>query len=82
MVCAHTRRIHYVSRPFYGATNDITINYNDTYPREVMLGSVHQDRFFRTYDREGGFMLWKGAYLICDGGYPKCVSFVRGSYST
>ena len=82
MVCAHTRRIHHVSRPFYGATNDITINYNDTYPREVMLGSVHQDRVFRTYDREGGFMLWKGAYLICDGGYPKCVSLVRGSYST
>jgi hypothetical protein len=21
-------------------------------------------------------MLWKGAYLICDGGNPKCVSFV------
>ena len=21
-------------------------------------------------------MLWRGAYLICDGGYPKCVSFV------
>ena len=34
MVCAHTtRRIHHISRPFYGATNDITINYNDTYPR-------------------------------------------------
>ena len=24
-------------------------------------------------------MLWKGAYLICDGGYPKCVSFVDPS---
>jgi hypothetical protein len=47
MVCAHTRRIHHVSRPFYGATtNDITITYNDTYPREVMLGNVHQDCFF------------------------------------
>ena len=76
MVCAHTRRIHHVSRPFYGATNDITITYNDTYPREVMLGNVHQDRVFRTYDREGVLMLWRGAYLICDGGYPKCVSFV------
>ena len=28
-VCAHTRRIHHVSNPFYGATNDITISYND-----------------------------------------------------
>ena len=44
MVCAHTRRIHHISRPFYGATNEITITYNDTYPREIMLGSAHQDR--------------------------------------
>ena len=59
------RRIHHVSRPFYGATNDITITYNDTYPREVVkLGNVHQDRVFRTYDREGVLMLWRGAYLI------------------
>jgi len=76
MVCAHTRRIHHVSRPFYGATNDISITYNDPYPRDVMNGNVHQDRVFRTYDREGVILLWRGAYLICDGGYPKCVSFV------
>ena len=78
MVCAHTRRIHHVSRPFYsgGATYDITITYNDSYPREVMLGNVHQDRLFRTYDREGILLLWRGAYLICDGGYPNCVRFV------
>jgi hypothetical protein len=76
MVFAHTRRIHHVSRPFYGATNDISITYNDSYPRDVMLGNVHQDRVFRTYDREGVILLWRGAYLICDGGYPKCVSFV------
>jgi hypothetical protein len=76
MVCAHTRRIHHVSQPFYGATNDISITYNDSYPRDVMNGSVHGDRVFRTYDREGVIRLWKGAYLICDGGYPKCVSFV------
>ena len=76
MVCAHTRRIHHVSRPFYGATSDISITYNDPYPRDVMNGNVHQDRVFRTYDREGIILLWRGAYLICDGGYPKCVSFI------
>ena len=68
MVCDYTRRIHHVSRPFYRATNDITITYNDSYPRDV--------RIFSTYDREGGLTYWSGAYLICDGGYPKCVCFV------
>ena len=54
----------------------VSILYNDSYPRKVVLGNVHQDRVFRTYDREGVILLWRGAYLICDGGYPKCVSFV------
>ena len=54
----------------------VSILYNDSYPRKVMLGNVHQDRVFRTYDREGVILLWRGASLICDGGYPKCVSFV------
>ena len=79
MVCAHTRRIHHVSRPFYGATNDITITYNDTYPREVMLGNVHKEIVFQTYDRQGILRTWRGAYIICDGGYPKCVCFVDPS---
>ncbi len=76
MVSDHTHRIHHVSRPFYGATNDITITYNDSYPRDVMLGNVHVDRLFSTYDLEGGLTYWSGAYLKCDGGYPKCVCFV------
>jgi hypothetical protein len=81
MVCDHTRRIHHVSRPFYGATNDITITYNDSYPRDVMLGNVHAQRIFSTYDREGGLTNWSGAYLICDGGYPKCVCFVDPAFT-
>jgi hypothetical protein len=77
MVCDHhTRRIHHISRPFYGATNDITITYNGSYPRDVTFGNVHAGRIFSTYDREGGLINWSGAYLICDGGYPKCVCFV------
>ena len=30
-----TRKIHHIARPIYGSTNDITITYNDTYPREA-----------------------------------------------
>ena len=52
MVCVHTRKINHISRPFYGrtdgATNDITIIFNDTYPREVMFGLRHNDRIFKT----------------------------------
>jgi len=76
IVCSHTRRIHHVSNPFYGATNDITITYNDTYPRDIMLSKIHQDRKFTTYNREGGLTYWRGAYVICDGGYPKCFCFI------
>ncbi len=35
-ICSHNRRIHYISKAFYGATNDITITYNDNYPRQLM----------------------------------------------
>ena len=57
MVCADTRRIHHVSRPFYGATNDITITYNDSYPRKIMLIKIvffeHMiGRGFLCYGRE------------------------------
>jgi hypothetical protein len=74
MVCAHTRKIHHISRPFYGATNDITITYNDTYPREVMMGQRHNDRIFKTYNREGGITYWRGGYLLTDGG--SCITSI------
>jgi hypothetical protein len=33
--CLHNRRIQYMSKAFYVAiTNDITITYNDNYPRQ------------------------------------------------
>ena len=81
LVCGHNRKIHHVSKPFYGATNDITITYNDTYPREVMMGLRHHDRTFTTYNREGGITYWRGGYLLVDGGYPKCFAFIDPTLS-
>ena len=81
LVCSHSRMIHHVSKPFYGATNDITITYNDTYPREVMMGQRHNDRTFTTYNREGGVTYWRGGYLLVDGGYPKCFAFIDPALS-
>jgi hypothetical protein len=42
-----------------------------------MLCQMHQDRVFKTYNRNGDITYWCGAYLITDGGYPTCYSFVN-----
>jgi hypothetical protein len=76
-ICSHNRRIQYVSRAFYGATNDITITYNDNYPRRLMLCQVHTDRIFCTFNRQGDVTFWRGGYVITDGGYPTCYGFMN-----
>ena len=76
-ICSHNRRIQHICKPFYGATNDITVTYNDNYPRRLMLCEEHTDRVFRTYNRLGDITYWRGAYLITDGGYPTCYSFLN-----
>ena len=77
-ICSHNRRIQYVSRAFYGATNDITITYNDNYPRGLMLCQVHTDRIFRTFNRQGDVTFWRGGgYVTTDGGYQTCFGFMN-----
>ena len=76
-ICSHNRRIQYTSKAFYGATNDITITYNDNYPSQLMLCQVHNDRIFRTFNRQGDITFWRGGYIITDGGYPTCYGFVN-----
>ena len=71
-VVEHTKRIQHISKPFYGATNDITITYQDTYPMELLSKRIHADRVFQTYNREGQITYWRGAYMLTDSGYPKC----------
>jgi hypothetical protein len=70
-VCDHSRRIHHLSAPFFGATNDISITYQDTYPVALVNKEVHAEVHFQTYNREGQVTYWQGAYLLVDGGYPK-----------
>jgi hypothetical protein len=45
-ICSHNRRIQHISKPFYGATNDITVTYNDNYPHRLMLCQEHKDRVY------------------------------------
>ena len=42
-----------------------------------MQCQVHQDRVFRTFTRTGEIIYWRRAYVITDGGYPICFSFVN-----
>ena len=42
-----------------------------------MLCQEHTDRVFRTFNRLGDITYWRGAYLITDGGYPTCYSFLN-----
>ena len=76
--CLHNRRIQYMSKAFYVAiTNDITITYNDNYPRQLMLCQVHNDRIFRTLNRQKLRTFWRGGYVITDGSYPTCYGFMN-----
>jgi hypothetical protein len=58
-VVEHTKRIQHISKPFYGATNDITITYQYTYPMELLSKRIHADRVFQTYNREGQITYWR-----------------------
>ena len=78
-VVDHTRRIHHISKPFYGATNDISITYQDTYPMKLLGKTIHAERVFQTYNREGQVTYWRGAYLLTDGGYPKVAMLIDPS---
>jgi hypothetical protein len=42
-----------------------------------MLCQVHNDRIFRTFNRQGDITFWRGGYVITDGGYPTCYGFVN-----
>ena len=67
-ICSHNRRIqHIISKPFHGATNDVTVNYYDNYPRSLMLCQEHTERVFRTFNRSGEvriFCRWWVSYVL------------------
>ena len=50
----HCKRIHHVSKSFYGTTNDKGVMQNDTYPYDLVHNRrVHGEREFRTYNSLG-----------------------------
>jgi hypothetical protein len=75
VVVDHSRRIHSVSRHFFGAANDKQIVANDPYPAAVMRGDYRNIQY-DLYDSEGNVHRCGGGYLIVDGGYPKCAGLI------
>jgi hypothetical protein len=70
----HCRRIHHVSKPFYGTTNDKKVMQNDTYPCDLINNRVHRERVFQTYNSLGQLSKWQGAWLLTDNGYGRYMS--------
>jgi hypothetical protein len=73
-VVDHCRRIHHVSKPFYGTTNDKKVMQNDTYPCDLVNNRVHKERDFQTYNSLGQLSKWQGVWLVTDNGYGRYMS--------
>lgn len=75
VVVDHTKRIHHVSRYFFGACNDKQITNNDSYPIEIMQGK-YKNVEFNLRNSKGEIVRVKGGYLLVDGGYQKFSCFI------
>jgi hypothetical protein len=69
-VVDHNRRIHHVSVPFWGGSNDKTITANDSFPFRVACGKYRNVEYI-LYNEQDIPQLCKGIYFIVDGGYEK-----------
>ena len=78
VVVDHSRLIRHVSRAGWGTMNDINMCQQvDTIIRDSSEGFLndygrrnkYKEVVFTLFDQDGQPRLYKGAYLICDGGY-------------
>jgi hypothetical protein len=74
-VVDHSYEILSVSKLIFGATNDINICRVDEYTKRFING-VYKNVRFEILVAVGVVMICFGAYLICDGGYPKYNCFI------
>ena len=59
VVVDHSRRIHHVSRYFFGTFNDIQVTYADTYPNDVLSGTAYSDIIFELKNALGATSRWQ-----------------------
>jgi hypothetical protein len=76
----HSRFIQYVSRAYFGTSNDIQITNSDQYTRSIMHG-LYKDVVYYLYDEDGNLFKCYGGWIIVDGGYPKKAVFVDPSHT-
>lgn len=72
----HAKKIYHCSNAFWGSWNDKTITSQDTFPKQLMDGNVYKEITFETEDEQGKITVWKGCYVIVDGGYHKVFAFM------
>lgn len=73
-VVDHGRRIRWLSPAFYGSTNDKGICHEDSFINRIRNSEFSQMEF-ELYNANDETVRYRGAYFICDGGYPEEASF-------
>ena len=82
----HSRKVHHVSKGFFGGMNDINVCQFDFIVRNDQNGflnragnarNLYKDVEFTVYDNEGRPKKLRGAYIITDGGYENLSIFVN-----
>ena len=76
MAVSHTREIHYVSHAFKGRWNDKSVAMNDPFIRDL-IGGKYKDCEFQLLKENGDMEIWKGLYLVTDGGFFNYSVFVN-----
>jgi len=73
----HSRKIHHVSKVFWGATSDKNITLNDTFPVDLLSRELYKSETFYTFNCDNGQRTqWSGAYILVDGGYQHVAVFI------
>ena len=67
----HARKIFNYAGPFYGTVNDKSISLYDKWLKAVPTDPLFTEVTYELYDKDGVKNTYRGAWVMCDGGYHK-----------
>ena len=76
LVVNHRRQILASTIGFPGRWNDTTIVRFDDFITDIQRGNYLADNVFSLYNEKGEVKLYKGAWILVDGGYPSWTSLI------